>query len=99
LISALSASALVEAPGVAALPFAGGLGACCALGGLVQMRKLPAIIVTLGASFIWSGIAYTLQPTRRIETAVVDGRDRLVESQCRDVARRSSAHRVRRFRD
>jgi ribose transport system ATP-binding protein len=63
LISALSASALVEAPGVAALPFAGGLGACCALGGLVQMRKLPAIIVTLGASFIWSGIAYTLQPT------------------------------------
>ena len=34
-----------------------------ALGALIQLRKIPAIVVTLGASFIWSGIAYTLQPT------------------------------------
>ena len=34
-----------------------------ALGALIQLRNIPAIVVTLGASFIWSGIAYTLQPT------------------------------------
>ena len=37
--------------------------AYAALGALIQARKIPAIVVTLGASFIWSGIAYTLQPT------------------------------------
>jgi ribose transport system ATP-binding protein len=30
---------------------------------LIQLRGIPAIVVTLGASFIWSGLAFTLQPT------------------------------------
>ncbi|RWE33433.1 MAG: ABC transporter permease, partial [Mesorhizobium sp.] len=33
------------------------------LGGLIQARKIPAIVVTLGASFIWVGLGYALQPT------------------------------------
>ena len=33
------------------------------LGALIQARRIPAIVVTLGASFIWLGIGYTLQPT------------------------------------
>jgi ribose transport system ATP-binding protein len=37
--------------------------AYCGLGALIQLRRIPAIVVTLGASFIWSGVAFTLQPT------------------------------------
>jgi ribose transport system ATP-binding protein len=33
------------------------------LGGLIQARRIPAIVVTLGASFIWLGIGLSLQPT------------------------------------
>jgi ribose transport system ATP-binding protein len=33
------------------------------LGAVIQLRRIPAIVVTLGASFIWTGLAYTLQPT------------------------------------
>jgi ribose transport system ATP-binding protein len=63
LINVLSATLLVDAPSLGLLSFAGGLLAYCALGALIQWRKIPAIVVTLGASFIWSGVAYTLQPT------------------------------------
>jgi ribose transport system ATP-binding protein len=63
LINVLSATLLVDAPSLGLLSFVGGLVAYCALGALIQLRKIPAIVVTLGASFIWSGVAYTLQPT------------------------------------
>jgi ribose transport system ATP-binding protein len=63
LINVLSATLLIGAPGAGIASFAGALVAYCALGALIQLRKIPAIVVTLGASFIWSGIAYTLQPT------------------------------------
>lgn len=33
------------------------------IGAFVHLKKLPSIIVTIGMSFIWSGIAVTLQPT------------------------------------
>ncbi len=63
LINVVSATLLVNTPSVAILSFAGALIAYCALGALIQLRKIPAIVVTLGASFVWSGLAYTLQPT------------------------------------
>lgn len=47
--------------GMAALAVA--LAAYALLGPLIQVRAIPAIVVTLGASFIWSGIGYALQPT------------------------------------
>ena len=34
-----------------------------ALGWLIQARRIPAIVITLGASFIWMGVGHTLQPT------------------------------------
>ncbi|MGH7078269.1 MAG: ABC transporter permease subunit, partial [Acetobacteraceae bacterium] len=37
--------------------------AYAALGPLIQVRAIPAIVVTLGASFIWAGVGYALQPT------------------------------------
>ncbi len=63
LCSVLSATFLVAEPalGVAALVLA--LAAYAALGPLIQVRAIPAIVVTLGASFIWAGIGYALQPT------------------------------------
>jgi ribose transport system ATP-binding protein len=63
LINVVSATLLIDAPILGALSFAGALLAYCALGALIQLRRIPAIVVTLGASFIWGGIAYTLQPT------------------------------------
>jgi ribose transport system ATP-binding protein len=63
LINVLSATILVDAPSVGILSFVGAICAYCVLGALIQLRNIPAIVVTLGASFIWSGIAYTLQPT------------------------------------
>jgi ribose transport system ATP-binding protein len=63
LINVVSATLLIDAPGIGVLSFAGALVAYCALGALIQLRKIPAIVVTLGASFIWAGIAFTLQPT------------------------------------
>ncbi|MDR1733098.1 MAG: ABC transporter permease [Synergistaceae bacterium] len=32
-------------------------------GAMIYLKKLPSIIVTIGFSFIWAGIATTLQPT------------------------------------
>lgn len=63
LVSVLAATVL---PGSTAL----GLG-CIALallayagvGALIQWRQIPAIVVTLGASFIWLGIGLSIQPT------------------------------------
>jgi ribose transport system ATP-binding protein len=63
LVNVVSATLLVDAPGLGALGLAAALVAYGALGALIQLRKIPAIVVTLGASFIWSGIAYTMQPT------------------------------------
>jgi len=59
----ISATLLVDSPpfGAAAL-----LGAWLAYGliaMIIHSRKIPSIVVTLGASFIWVGIGYSLQPT------------------------------------
>lgn len=32
-------------------------------GALIQLRRIPAIVVTLGASFVWMGTGYSLQPS------------------------------------
>lgn len=62
-INVLSATLLVMDPLIGALAILGVLIAYGALGALIQARRIPAIVVTLGASFIWLGIGYTLQPT------------------------------------
>jgi ribose transport system ATP-binding protein len=63
LINVLSATLLVESPPIGMLWCLAAVVAYCGLGALIQLRCIPAIVVTLGASFIWSGIAFTLQPT------------------------------------
>lgn len=63
LVSVLSATWLYDqAPlGLAAIVVA--LAAYALIGVIIQGRKIPAIVVTLGASFIWGGMGYSIQPT------------------------------------
>ncbi|RRI06486.1 ATP-binding cassette domain-containing protein [Mesorhizobium tamadayense] len=63
LVSVLSATLLYDQPWLGALALVVAVAAYAGLGGLIQARKIPAIVVTLGASFIWVGIGYALQPT------------------------------------
>src|SRR5258708_9284094 len=32
------------------------------MGALIYLRNIPSVIVTMGMSFVWVGIGYTLQP-------------------------------------
>ena len=63
LVSVLGATLLYDRPALGMPAIAAALGAYAALGAIIQGRKIPAIIVTLGASFIWAGIGYSIQPT------------------------------------
>ncbi len=63
LINVLSATVLVEQPPFGALTLAGCLASYCILGLVIYLRQIPSLVVTLGASFIWGGIGYALQPT------------------------------------
>ncbi|MDX8513139.1 ATP-binding cassette domain-containing protein [Mesorhizobium captivum] len=63
LVSVLSATLLYDQPWLGALALVVAVAAYAGLGSLIQARKIPAIVVTLGASFIWVGIGYALQPT------------------------------------
>jgi ribose transport system ATP-binding protein len=63
LINVLSATFLVDSFLVGLATLVAALVAYTALGLLIQIRSIPAIVVTLGASFIWSGLGYALQST------------------------------------
>jgi ribose transport system ATP-binding protein len=63
LVSVLSATLLYDQPPLGIAAILAAVIAYAGLGGLIQARKIPAIVVTLGASFIWSGIGYSIQPT------------------------------------
>ena len=63
LISVLAATVLSANTvlGLAAILVA--LCAYASVGALIQIRQIPAIVVTLGASFIWLGVGFSIQPT------------------------------------
>jgi ribose transport system permease protein len=63
LVACIGATMLVDRPilGIAALVAC--VAAYAAIGALVQLRRLPSIVVTLGLSFVWSGLAILLLPT------------------------------------
>ena len=63
LINVLSATFLVESALLGWIWVAGALAAYCGLGLLIRLRRIPAIVVTLGGSFVWVGLGYDLQPT------------------------------------
>lgn len=63
LVSVLAATLLYQQPLWGVLAIAAAVAAYSGLGGLIQARRIPAIVVTLGASFIWLGIGLSIQPT------------------------------------
>ncbi|MCB1815436.1 MAG: ATP-binding cassette domain-containing protein [Candidatus Competibacteraceae bacterium] len=63
LVSVLAATLLYDTPAYGVIAILVAIAAYGCLGGLIQARKIPAIVVTLGASFIWLGVGYSLQPT------------------------------------
>jgi ribose transport system ATP-binding protein len=63
LTSVLAATLLFSQPWLGVLCIVLAIATYGVMGGLIQARKIPAIVVTLGASFIWVGIGYSIQPT------------------------------------
>lgn len=63
LVTGVSASLLKTSPLLGILVFVGLVVAYAIVGALVQLRKVPALIATLGASFVWLGIGLTFLPT------------------------------------
>ncbi|GAB0118025.1 ATP-binding cassette domain-containing protein [Acidisoma sp. 7E03] len=63
LVNVLSATLLVDQPllGIGAILLA--FIVYSLLGALIRLRHIPAIVVTLGASFVWMGTGYSLQPS------------------------------------
>lgn len=58
----VTATWLRDAPLLGAVVLLGSIGVYAALGALIHLRNLPSIVVTLGMSFIWQGLAILLLP-------------------------------------
>jgi ribose transport system permease protein len=61
-VGCVTATWLRDAPLFGALVLIGSIGIYAALGALIHVRKLPSIVVTLGMSFVWQGLAILLLP-------------------------------------
>jgi len=61
-IGCVAATWLRDAPFVGALVLLGCIAVYAGLGALIHLRNLPAIVVTLGMSFVWQGLAILLLP-------------------------------------
>jgi len=62
LINVLAATYMVRSTGLGLLACLAFIVCYVLMGALIHVRKMPAIIVTLGASFIWLGVAMIIQP-------------------------------------
>lgn len=61
LINVITATWMVTNPALGWLGVAGAILLLTFAGVLIHVRQIPAIIVTLGLSFVWTGVAYTIQ--------------------------------------
>ena len=64
-VGCITATWLREAPLIGALSLIAAVGVYAALGALIHLRSLPSIVVTLGMSFVWQGLAILLAQARR----------------------------------
>ncbi len=62
-VACVAATYLNDAPLVGGLILLAAIGVYALLGVVIHLRNLPAIVVTLGMSFVWSGLAVLLLPT------------------------------------
>ncbi|MEX5728718.1 ribose transport system permease protein [Rhodovulum iodosum] len=63
LVACITATWLHDAPLLGVLALAGLVAAYAGLGALIHLRNLPSIVVTLGMSFVWLGLAVLVLPT------------------------------------
>jgi ribose transport system permease protein len=61
-VGCVTATWLRETPLLGCLVLLGCIGIYAALGALIYLRNLPSIVVTLGMSFVWQGLAILLLP-------------------------------------
>jgi ribose transport system permease protein len=59
----VTATFLQSAPVVGVLILLGAIAAYAAMGVVIHVRQLPSIVVTLGMSFVWGGLAVLLLPS------------------------------------
>jgi ribose transport system permease protein len=59
----VAATYLYQTPAVGVLILLGGILVYAAVGALIHLRNLPSIVVTLGMSFVWLGLAVLVLPT------------------------------------
>ncbi|MDT1061393.1 ABC transporter permease [Paracoccus sp. CPCC 101403] len=63
LVACITASVLPVNPALGVAMLVGCVLAYAALGALIEIRQLPAIVVTLGMSFVWGGAAVLILPS------------------------------------
>jgi ribose transport system permease protein len=61
-VGCVTATWLRDTPLVGILMLLGCIGVYAAVGALIYLRNLPSIVVTLGMSFVWQGLAILLLP-------------------------------------
>ncbi|MDF1632648.1 ABC transporter permease [Mycoplana sp. MJR14] len=61
-VACVTATFLRDAPLVGAMILAGAVVVYAVLGVVIYLRDLPSIVVTLGMSFVWAGLAVLLLP-------------------------------------
>jgi ribose transport system permease protein len=62
-VACVGATWLRDDPALGVAALAGGVLVYAAVGALIHLRKLPSIVVTLGMSFVWLGLAILVLPT------------------------------------
>ena len=63
LVACLGSTLLATRPFLGVACIVASIAAYAAVGALIELRRLPSIVVTLGLSFVWAGLAVTLLPT------------------------------------
>ncbi|CCV04527.1 putative ribose ABC transporter, permease [Mesorhizobium metallidurans STM 2683] len=61
-VGCVTATWLKDAPLIGVLILLGSIGVYALLGALIHLRNLPSIVVTLGMSFVWQGLAILVLP-------------------------------------
>lgn len=61
-VACVTATLLNDTPLLGLLVLAGGIGVYALLGALIHLRNLPSIVVSLGMSFVWGGLAVLMLP-------------------------------------
>ncbi|MDZ7600203.1 MAG: ABC transporter permease, partial [Hoeflea sp.] len=62
-VACVTATFLRDAPLVGTLILIGAIGVYALVGVVIHLRNLPSIVVTLGMSFVWLGLAILVLPT------------------------------------